>query len=118
MSLDLLAPAVFIVSLVGISLPLWIGPNLARRQEERTLSLLARMERFARRHNTFVRNCNGTRYVVVLGHKGFHYMVNGQFVSRAQLSKALGVQYERLIAKAEEEEQRHGPTPTFRTQPA
>lgn len=118
MSLDLLAPVVFILSLVGISLPLWVGPNLARRQEERNLSMLARMERFARRHNTFVRNCNSTRYVVVLGHKGFHYMVNGQVVSREQLTKALGNSYSHLILKAEEEEQRHGPTPTFRTQPA
>lgn len=117
MQLDLLAPFVFVVSLVGISLPLWIGPNLARRQEERNLSLLARMERFARRHNTFVRNCNGTRYVVVLGNKGFHYMASGQFVTREQLAKALGNQYARLIDKAEEEEQRHGPSPTFRTQP-
>ena len=118
MQLDILAPVVFIVSLIGITLPLWVGPRLNRRIEEQQLSLLARMERFARRHNTFVRNCNSVRWVVVLGQNGFHYMIGGKFVSRDQLIKTLGTQHERLITKAEEEEQRHGPTPTFRTQPA
>jgi len=118
MQTDILAPVVFVVTLIGVALPVWVGPLLTRRREEEQLSLLARMERFARRHNTFVRNCNSIRYVVVLGSRGFHYMVGGKYATKEQLLKVLGTQHERLISKAEEEEQRHGPTPTLRTQPA
>jgi len=79
------------------------------------LGQLEAMYRYARRHNTFVRRHKGLRFVVVLGSRGFHYMLEGHSVSRARLLRALGEGGEALLLKAEGEENRHGPTPTFTT---
>lgn len=98
---------------------LWLGPRLSQRRQENQLEALARMQRCARRHNTFVRNANGVRYVVVLGMSGFHYMMGGQWVSRTRLVQAIGEADERLLFKAEGEESRQGPVPTVSlTRPA
>ncbi|MCS7068395.1 MAG: heme exporter protein CcmD [Meiothermus sp.] len=96
----------------------WLMPLLKRRRQEQELRALERMHRFALKHNTFVRNHSGVRYVVVLGQQGFYYMLGGQFVSRERLLKALGEEHEKQLLKAEGEESRHGPTLSLITFPA
>lgn len=103
------------VTVVVALLPVWIIPSLSRRKAERQLDQLNELYRYARRHNTFVRNHNGLRYVVVLGSRGFHYLLEGHSVSRERLLRALGEDKEGLLLKAEGEESRHGPSPTFTT---
>ena len=98
---------------------LWLGPRLGQRRQENQLEALARMQRCARRHNTFVRNANGVRFVVILGMNGFHYMLDGQWVSRSRVVRSIGEADERLLFKAEGEESRQGPVPTISlTRPA
>ncbi len=65
-----------------------------------------------------MRNHNQIRFVVVLGTRGFHYMLDGGMVSRVKLLKALGEENERMLLKIEGEESRQGPTPTYLTAPA
>lgn len=97
----------------------WYGPQIRRKKEVQELSILNAMYRYARRHNTFVRSHNGVRFVVVMGTRGFHYMLDGEMVSRAQLLSALGDENDRaLLNKVESEESRQGPTPTRLTAPA
>lgn len=96
----------------------WLVPFLNRRRQERELRILGKMQRFALKHNTFVRNHHGVRYVVVLGKQGFYYMLAGQFVSRERLLKVLGEENEKHLLKAESEESCHGPTLTLVTLPA
>jgi uncharacterized protein (DUF58 family) len=95
----------------------WLVPALNRRRLERELFALNKMHRFALKHNTFVRNLQGVRFVVVLGKQGFYYMLAGQFVSRDRLLKTIGEENEKLLLKAESEESRHGPTPKLITIP-
>ena len=98
---------------------LWLGPALSQRRMDYDNRMMARMHRYARRHNTFVRNANSVRFVVVLGTRGFHYMMNGRWVRRSQLLQAIGEADERLLLKAEGEESRQGPIATLAlTQPA
>jgi hypothetical protein len=96
----------------------WYGPQIRRKKELQELTTLNAMYRYAKRHNTFVRNHNEIRFVVVLGTRGFHYMFDGQMVSRAKLLKAIGEENERILLKIEGEESRQGPTPTRLTAPA
>ncbi len=93
-------------------------PAIKRRRQEQALLVLEKMHCFALKHNTFVRNHQGVRFVVVLGTQGFCYMLSGQFVSRERLLKALGEENEKYLLKAEGEESRHGPTLTLITAPA
>lgn len=104
-----------LVTVIVALLPVWVIPNLLRRQAERALSQLEAMHRYARRHNTFVRQHKGLRFVVVLGSHGFHYMLEGYSISRLRLLRALGEESEGVLLKAEGEESHHGPTPTFTT---
>ncbi|MER3483244.1 MAG: hypothetical protein C4332_08965 [Meiothermus sp.] len=104
-----------LVTVVVALLPAWIIPRLTRRKVERELNQLNDLYRYARRHNTFVRSFNGRRFVVTLGSQGLHYVLENQFVSRERLLRALGEGGEGPLRKAEEEESRHGPTPTFTT---
>lgn len=108
----------FAVTALMVLVPVWLLPIQKRRRQERELLALDRMHRFALKHNTFVRNHLGVRYVVVLGKQGFYYMLGGQFVPRERLLKALGEEHEKLLLKAESEESRHGPTLTLITIPA
>ncbi|GIW35561.1 hypothetical protein [Meiothermus sp.] len=108
----------FAVTALIVLIPTWLMPVLKRRRQERELLALDRMYRFALKHNTFVRNHLGVRYVVVLGQQGFYYMLAGQFVSRGRLLKALGEEHEKQLLKAEAEESRHGPTVNLITFPA
>ncbi|MCX7782181.1 MAG: hypothetical protein N2318_00880 [Meiothermus sp.] len=108
----------FGVTALIVLVPTWLMPVLKRRRQERELLALDRMHRFALKHNTFVRNHLGVRYVVVLGKHGFYYMLGGQFVSRDRLLKVLGEEHEKQLLKAESEESRHGPTLTLITIPA
>ncbi|RDI94784.1 hypothetical protein DV704_09905 [Meiothermus sp. QL-1] len=108
----------FGAALMAVLVFLWLMPTLERRRQERELQALHRMHRFALKHNTFVRKFQGVRFVVVLGQRGFHYMLGGQFVSRAQLLKAIGEENEKVLLKAESEESQHGPVKTLATSPA
>lgn len=108
----------FAVTALIVLIPTWLMPVLKRRRQERELLALDRMYRFALKHNTFVRNHLGVRYVVVLGQQGLYYMLAGQFVSRERLLKALGEEHEKKLLKAESEESRHGPTASLTTIPA
>jgi len=101
-----------------VLVPVWLMPVLDRRRQERALCVLEKMHRFALKHNTFVRNHQGVRFVAVLSKQGFYYMLGGQFVSRDQLLRATGEEYETKLLKAEGEESRHGPTLTLITFPA
>lgn len=115
------APAFLLEATALVALVLfawWYGPQIRRRKEIHELSILTAMYRYARRHNTFVRNHNGTRFVVVLGTRGFHYMLDGEMISRAKLLKTIGEENERILLKIEGEESRQGPTPTRMTAPA
>ncbi|MCS7057975.1 MAG: hypothetical protein NZ849_06410 [Meiothermus sp.] len=118
MSPEYLGVAIFGLLAVFTLLPLWLMPALKRRQEERELLALNKMHRFARRHNTFVRNFRGVRFVVVLGPEGFRYMLGGQFVPRERLLRALGEENEKVLLKAEGEESRSGPVQLLLTSPA
>lgn len=82
------------------------------------MSALNKMHRFALRHNTFVRNQRGIRFVVVLGKNGFCYMLGGELVSRERLLKALGEENEKYLLKAESEESCHSTATTLVTIPA
>ncbi len=108
----------FAVTALMVLVPAWLLPILKRRRQERELLALEKMHRFALKHNTFVRNHRGVRYVVVLGKQGFYYMLGGQFVTRERLLKMLGEEHEKHLLKAEGEESRHGPTMTLVTGPA
>lgn len=108
----------FGVTALVVLVPVWLMPTFNRRRQERELFALSKMQRFAFKHNTFVRNHQGVRYVVVLGKQGFYYMLAGQFVSRERLLKILGEENEKHLLKAESEESRHGPTLTLVTLPA
>ncbi|RMH56041.1 MAG: hypothetical protein D6684_06130 [Deinococcus-Thermus bacterium] len=118
MSPEYLGAVFFGLVAVLVLLPLWLVPFLKRRREERELLALNKMYRFARRHNTFVRNFQGVRFVVVLGSEGFRYMLGGQFVSRERLLKALGEENEKVLLKAEGEESQSGPVQLLLTSPA
>jgi len=109
---------IFGVTALLVLIPLWLMPVLNRRRQERELLALNKMHRFALRHNTFVRNHQGLRYVVVLGKNGFYYMLGGEFVPRERLLKALGEENEKHLLKAEREESQHGPAPGLITSPA
>ncbi len=98
---------VFGVTAAWVLLATWLIPMLNRRRQEREQLALAKMHRFAMRHNTFVRNHQGLRYVVVLGKQGFCYMLGGEFVSRERLLRALGEENEKHLLKAESEESQH-----------
>ncbi len=108
----------FAVTALVALVPIWLVPVLNRRRRQRELLALDQMHRFALKHNTFVRNHLGVRFVVVLGKQGFYYMLGGKFVSRERLLKALGEEHEKQLLKAEGEESRHGPTLTLITIPA
>lgn len=108
----------FAVTALIVLVPAWLMPILKRRRQEQELLVLERMHRFALKHNTFVRNQRGVRYVVVLGKQGFYYLLGGQFVTRDRLLKVLGEEHEKQLLKAESEESRHGPTLTLVTSPA
>lgn len=62
---------IFGITALAVLVPLWLMTVLSRRCQERELLVLNKMHRFALRHNTFVRNLQGTHYVVVLGKNGF-----------------------------------------------
>lgn len=109
---------IFGVTALLVLVPLWLMPVLNRRRQERELLALNEMHRFALRHNTFVRNHQGLRYVVVLGKNGFYYMLGGEFVPRERLLKALGEENEKYLLKAEREESQHDPAPGLITSPA
>jgi len=116
-------PEAFGLAIFGITalialIPTWLIPMLNQRRQEREMSILNKMHRFALRHNTFVRNQGGIRYVVVLGKNGFCYMLSGEFVSRERLLKALGEENEKYLLKAESEESRHSTATTLVTIPA
>jgi len=85
---------IVLVTVVAVFLLRWGIPAWLRQRAERALGQLEAMYRYARRHNTFVRRHS---------------------VSRARLLRALGEGGEALLLKAEGEENRHGPTPTFTT---
>jgi hypothetical protein len=102
--------AFFVVTALLVLAGGWLVPVLNRRRLERELFALNKMHRFALKHNTFVRNLQGVRFVVVLGKQGFYYMLGGQFVSRDRLLKTIGEENEKLLLQAESEESRHGPT--------
>eukprot|EP01047_Picozoa_sp_COSAG01_P091539 COSAG01_NODE_23115_length_828_cov_0.533608_2_plen_119_part_00 len=106
---------ILLVTLVAVFFPSYILAPLLRRRAERAVVQIEDLHRYARRHNTFVRTLNGRRYVVSLGSQGLHYVLENQFVSRERLLRALGEGSEASLRKAEEEESRHGPTPTFTT---
>jgi hypothetical protein len=118
MRAETLGIVIFLVTALLVLLPLWLIPLLNRRRQERELLALTKMHRFALKHNTFVRNHQGLRYVVVLGKNGFYYMLGGEFVSRERLLKALGEENEKYVLKAEREESQHGPAPGLVTSPA
>lgn len=107
----------FGVTALMVFVPTWLMPALKRRRQERELLALEKMHRFALKHNTFVRNHLGVRYVVVLSKQGFYYMLGGQFVSRERLLRVLG-EDEKQLLKAESEESRLGPTLSLITIPA
>lgn len=109
---------IFGITALVVLVPLWLMPVLSRRRQERELLVLNKMHRFALRHNTFVRNLQGTRYVVVLGKNGFCYMLAGELVSREKLLKALGEENEKHLLKAESEESQHGAPVSLVTMPA
>ncbi|WP_027882727.1 hypothetical protein [Meiothermus rufus] len=118
MPVEAMGLLLFLVTACLVFLPIWLARALGERRQQRELQALERMYRFARKHNTFVRNHQGVRYVVVLGKQGFHYMLWGQMVSRQRLLKALGEEHERVLLKAESEESQHGPTLISITVPA
>ncbi|GIW24270.1 hypothetical protein [Meiothermus sp.] len=118
MKAELFGAIFFVVMALMVLIPLWLLPVLKRRRQEQELRALHKMHRFALKHNTFVRNHQGVRYVVVLGKQGFYYMLRGQFVSRDRLLKELGEEYEKQLLKAESEESQHGPAVTLVTAPA
>jgi hypothetical protein len=118
MQTETLGVVLFGVTALPVLVLGWLMPVLSRRRQERELIALQKMQRFALKHNTFVRNHQGVRYVVVLGKQGFYYMLGGQFVSRSRLLKVMGEEHEKQLLKAESEESRHGPTHTLITLPA
>lgn len=118
MQAETLGVVFFAVTALVVLVPGWLMPTLNRRRQERELFALNKMQRFALKHNTFVRNHQGVRYVVVLGKQGFYYMSGGQFLPRNQLLKMMGEEHEKQLLKAEAEESRHGPTLTLITFPA
>ncbi len=109
---------IFGVTALWVLLAVWLMPTLHRRRQEREQLVLAKMHRFAMRHNTFVRNHQGLRYVVVLAKQGFCYMLGGEFVSRERLLKALGEENEKHLLKAEAEESQHSAARSLVTIPA
>ncbi len=117
MQAESLGVVLFGVTALSVWVLGWLIPFLNRRRQERELLILGKMQRFALKHNTFVRNHQGVRYVVVLGKQGFYYMLGGQFVPRERLLRVLGEENEKLLLKAESEESRH-PTLTLITLPA
>ncbi|WP_299427848.1 hypothetical protein [uncultured Meiothermus sp.] len=118
MQVEMLGVVFFGVTALLVLVPGWLVPVLNRRRQERELFALNKMHRFALKHNTFVRNHQGVRYVVVLGKQGFYYMLGGQFVPRDRLLKSIGEEHEKQLLKAESEESCHGPTLTLITFPA
>lgn len=87
-------------------------PRFLRNQQEQQVRALARMHKYAKRHNTFVRTHKGLRFVIVLGTRGFHYMIDGKVVTREKLMATLGKEGDFAIAKAEAEEEKQNPSPT------
>ena len=102
----------FVLTFGLIMAGLLVMPRLLRNQQEQQVRALARMHKYAKRHNTFVRTHKGMRFVIVLGTRGFHYMVDGRVLSREKLIATLGKEGDFAVAKAEAEEEKQNPTPT------
>jgi hypothetical protein len=102
----------FVLMFGLIMVGLLMMPRFLRNQQEQQVRGLARMHKYAKRHNTFVRTHKAIRFVIVLGTKGFHYMVDGKVVSREKLLVVLGKEGDFAIAKGEAEEEKQNPSPT------
>ena len=102
----------FVLTFGLIMAGLLMMPRLLRNQQEQQVRALARMHKYAKRHNTFVRTHKGIRFVIVLGTRGFHYMVDGRVLSREKLIAALGKEGDFAVAKGEAEEEKQNPSPT------
>lgn len=82
------------------------------RPQEARLRALAKMLRHAKRHNTIVRYHRGIPFVVAHQRRGLVYMLEGRWVSRERLLRALGPGGEAVLSKVEEEESMTAPNPT------
>lgn len=94
---------VMVAVVVGLIALAWKGPELFAKYRKDPIRTLARMARQAKRHNTIVRYHNHIPFVISHQRRGLNYMLEGRFVSREDLIKALSSKS--IVEKVEEEEQ-------------